>query len=163
MARIETDELDLSGLVARHDHLPGEAAASGAISLKLRLTTGEIRALVRGSLLLGVQVSRLAAWAGTVNPDESSLPRWHRAFVDEGQLVNLCLMLDPDSLRVATVLAQRFDLDVETYLVARSFDWLRRIRDRHLDDERWRSLEVPAARTGWHVERTPSSTGLRPA
>jgi hypothetical protein len=156
----DTGELDLSGLSAGRVFPPGEAVSSADLPLQLRLTTSEVRALVHGARLLGVQVSRLVAWAGGVNPDESVLPRWHRPFVDDSTLVHLCLMLDPDALRVAHVLAERFDIDVETYLVARTFDWLRRIKDRHQDDRSWERVDVPAARTGWRIE-SGNRSGLR--
>jgi hypothetical protein len=156
----ETGELDLSGLSAGRVFLPGEAVSATDLPLKVRLTASEVRALVHGARLLGVPVSRLVAWAGTVNPDESVLPRWSRPFVDDSTLVHLCLMLDPDALRVARVLAERFEIDVETYLVARSFDWLRRIKDRHHADQTWARVDVPAARTGWRIEASNRS-GLR--
>ena len=160
MGRSDTGELDLNGLEAGRVFPPGEAATSSDTALRLHLTTGEIRALVNGARLLGVPVSRLVSWAGSVNPDETVLPRWHRPFIDDSQLVHLCLMLDPGSLRVATVLAARFDIDVEIYLVARAFDWLRRIKDRHLDEKKWERVDVPAARTGWRIEGG-DGTGLR--
>jgi hypothetical protein len=160
MGRTLSEELDLSGLFNGPVFLPGEAAAAGDVPLQLRLTTTEVRALVLGARLLGVGVSRLISWAGSVNPDETSLPRWSRPFIDDSQLVRLAIMLDPGSLRVASVLAQRFDVEVETYLVARTFDWLRRIRARHPDDRRWELLTVPAARTGWRIN-TAGSSGLR--
>lgn len=160
MGRSETGELDLSGLGAGRVFLPGETASASDVPLRLQLTTAEIRSVVLGARLLGVQVSRLVSWAGAVNPDETVLPRWHRPFIDDSQLVQLCLMLEPGSLRVATVLAARFDIDVETYLVARTFDWLRRIKDRHLDDAKWERVNIPAARTGWRIE-SGSDTGLR--
>jgi hypothetical protein len=69
-------------------------------------------------------------------------------------------MVDPGSLRVATVLAQRFDIEVETYFVARSFEWLRRIRARRLDDKLWERLAVPAPRIGWRMDARNTS-GLR--
>jgi hypothetical protein len=160
MARSEPGELDLSGLGAGRVFLPGEAASASDVPLRLQLTTGEIRSLVHGARLLGVQVSRLVSWAGSVNPDETVLPRWHRPFIDDNQLVHLCLMIEPGALRVATVLAARFDVDVETYLVARTFDWLRRIKERHPQDAKWERMNVPAARTGWRME-SGKSTGLR--
>src|SRR5450631_2088635 len=134
MARSITEELDLSGLASGRVFLPGEAASSSDVPLQLQLIPSEVRTLVHGARLLGVTVSHLVSWAGAVNPDETALPRWHRPFVDDGQLVRLCLMLDPGSLRVSSVLAQRFDVDVETYLVARTFDWLRRIQTHHSED-----------------------------
>jgi hypothetical protein len=160
MARSITDELDLSGLAAGRVFLPGEAASSSDVPLQLRLIPSEVRTLVHGARLLGVTVSHLVSWAGAVNPDETALPRWHRPFVDEGQLVRLCLMLDPGSLRVSTVLSERFDVEVEMYLVARTFEWLRRIRARNLDDKRWERLAVPAPRTGWRMHAANRS-GLR--
>jgi hypothetical protein len=155
-----TEDLDLSGLLAGRVFLPGEAASAGDVPLQLRLIPSEVRALVHGARLLDVTVSGLVSWAGAVNPDEQGLPRWHRPFVDEAQLVRLCLMLDPGSLRVSTVLAERFDIEVETYLVARTFEWLRRIRSRRMDDKRWDRLAVPVPRTGWRLHSV-SSTGLK--
>ena len=160
MGRTTTDELDLSGLGAGRVYLPGEPASAGDVPLQLRLLPSEVRALVHGSRLLGVTVSRFVSWAGSVNPDETVLARWLRPFADDNQLVRLCLMLDPGALRVGTVLAQRFDIEVETYLVARSFDWLRRIQARHPDDRRWERLAIPAARIGWRIDSSGSS-GLR--
>lgn len=160
MGRSDTGELDLSELGAGRVFLPGEAASSSDVPMRLQLTTAEIRALVHGARLLGVQVSRLVSWAGSVNPDETVLPRWLRPFIDDSQLVQLCLMIEPGSLRVAMVLAARYDIDVETYLVARTFDWLRRIRDRHLSDPKWERVNVPAPRTGWRIDSGKSS-GLR--
>jgi hypothetical protein len=160
MSRNTTEELDLTGLGAGRVFLPGEAASASDVPLQMRLIPAEVRALVHGARLLSVTVSRLVSWAGAVNPDETALPRWHRPFVDDSQLVRLCLMLDPGSLRVSTVLAQRFDIEVETYLVARTFDWLRRIRARRMDDNRWERLAVPVARTGWRMH-AGSSSGLR--
>jgi hypothetical protein len=160
MSRTTSGELDLSGLGAGRVFLPGQAASAGDVPLQLRLISQEVRALVYGSRLLGVAVSRLVSWAGSVNPDEAALPRWHRPFVDDSQLVRLCLMLDPGSLRVSTVLAQRFDVDVETYLVARTFDWLRRIQTHHSEDARWVRLAVPVARVGWRLADSDGS-GLR--
>lgn len=153
-------ELDLSTLPSGKVFLPSEAPSASDVALQLRLTSGEVRAMVHGARLLGVPVSRLVAWAGVVNPEETVLQRWHRPYVDETQLVHLSLMLDADGLRVASVLAQRFDIDVETYLAARTFDWLRRIRERHLDDPSWQRLDVPAARIGWRIERD-DGTGLK--
>jgi hypothetical protein len=160
MSRTISGELDLSGLGAGRVFLPGEAASAGDIPLQLRLISQEVRALVHGARLLGVAVSRLVSWAGSVNPDESVLPRWQRPFVEDSQLVRLCLMLDPGSLRVSTVLAQRFDVDVETYLIARTFDWLRRIRAHHPEDARWERLAIPVARIGWRLAEANGS-GLR--
>ncbi len=157
---LNQDDWDLSGLGEGRVFLAGEAASAGDIPLQLQLLPSEVRALVHGARLLGVPVSRLVSWAGSVNPDESALPRWRRPFVDDSQLVRLCLMLDPGALRVSTVLAARFDIDVETYLAARSFEWLRRIRTRHPEDRRWARLDVPAARTGWRINSNNSS-GLR--
>jgi hypothetical protein len=159
MSRTISGELDLSGLGAGRVFLPGEAASAADVPLQMRLLPSEVRALVHGARLLGVAVSRLVSWAGSVNPDESALPRWHRPFVDDNQLVRLCLMVDPGALRVSTVLAERFDIEVETYLVARSFDWLRRIRARHPDDARWDRVMVPQPRTGWRLGS--DSSGLR--
>ncbi|MGO9832428.1 MAG: hypothetical protein ACLPJH_20075 [Myxococcaceae bacterium] len=160
MGRSVSEELDLLGLGAGRVFLPGEAAAAGDVPLQLRLLPSEVRALVHGARLLGVCVSRLVSWAGSVNPDEAALPRWQRPFVQDNQLVRLCLMLDPGALRVSTVLAQRFEIEVETYLAARSFDWLRRIRARHPEDRRWERLAVPAARIGWRVD-ADNTSGLR--
>jgi hypothetical protein len=160
MSRTTSGELDLSGLGAGKVFLPGEPASAGDVPLQLRLVPSEVRALVHGARLLGVPVARLVSWAGSVNPDETALARWHRTFVDDSQLVRLCLLLDPGALRVSTVLAQRFDIEVEDYLVARTFDWLRRIRARHLADPRWARVVVPAPRTGWRVDTT-SGSGLR--
>jgi hypothetical protein len=160
MGRSNTGDLDLSGLGVGRVFLPGEAASAGDVPLQLRLTTAEIRSLVFGARLLGVPVSRLVSWAGSVNPDDTVLARWNRPFVEESALVHLCLMLDPGSLRVARVLAERFEIEIETYLVARTFDWLRRIKDRHLKDAKWERLDVPAARTGWRIEGEDGS-GLR--
>jgi|GEM_PF-4649280 len=160
MGRTTTDELDISGLGAGRVHLPGEPVSAGDVPLQLRLLPAEVRALVHGARLLGVTVSRFVSWAGSVNPDETVLPRWLRPFAEDNQLVRLCLMLDPGALRVATVLAQRFDVDVETYLLARSFDWLRRIQARHPHDRRWQRLAVPAARIGWRINSS-SGSGLR--
>jgi hypothetical protein len=159
MSRTTSGELDLSGLGAGRVFLPGEAASTGDVPLQLRVLPSEVRALVHGARLLSVTVSRFVSWAGSVNPDEQGLPRWHRPFVDDHQLVRLCLMLDPGSLRVSAVLAQRFDIEVETYLVARSFDWLRRIRAHHPEDARWERLSVPATRTGWRLAE--GTSGLR--
>ena len=160
MGRTTSGEMDLSGLGAGRVFLPGEAATAGDVPLQLRLLPSEVRALVHGARLLGVAVSRLVSWAGSVNPDETALARWHRPFVEDSQLVRLCLMLDPGALRVSSVLAQRFDIEIEDYLVARTFDWLRRIRARHLDDGRWARLVIPAPRTGWRID-TGSDSGLR--
>ena len=160
MSRTTTEELDLSGLGAGRVFLPGEAASASDVPLQMRLIPTEVRALVHGARLLGVTVSRLVSWAGAVNPDEATLPRWQRPFVEDSQLVRLCLMLDPGSLRVSSVLAQRFDIEVETYLLARTFEWLRRIRARNLDDKRWDRVAVPAPRTGWRMHATNTS-GLR--
>ena len=160
MGRTVSEELDLRGLVAGRVFLPGEPASASDVPLQLRLLPSEVRALVHGARLLGVTVSRLVAWAGSVNPDETALPRWHRPFVVDGQLVRLCLMLDPNSLKVSAVLAERFDLEVETYLTARTFEWLRRIRTRHPGDNRWERLAVPAPRTGWRIDARNTS-GLR--
>ena len=160
MSRTTGDELDLSGLGAGRVFLPGEPASAVDVPLQLRLIPAEVRALVHGARLLGVAVSRLVSWAGSVNPDDTALARWQRPFVDDSQLVRLCLMLDPGSLRVSTVLAQRFDIDVETYLVARTFDWLRRIRTRHPHDARWGRVVVPAPRTGWRID-AGNRSGLR--
>ncbi len=157
MGRTVSEELDLTGLDAGRVFLPGEPASAGDVPLQLRLLPSEVRALVHGARLLGVTVSRLVSWAGSVNPDETALPRWHRPFVDDRQLVRLCLMLEPGSLKVSTVLAQRFDIEVETYLTARTFEWLRRIRTRHPEDKRWERLLVPAARTGWRIGMRNSS------
>ena len=151
MARAVTDELDLSGLGAGRVYLPGEPASAGDVPLQLRLLPGEVRALVHGARLLAVTVSRFVSWAGSVNPEEAVLARWLRPFASDSQLVRLCLMLDPGATRVATVLAERFGIDVETYLVARSFDWLRRIQGRHPHDSHWVRLAIPAARTGWRL------------
>lgn len=159
MGRTTTEEY-LSGLGAGRVFLPGEAASAGDVPLQLRLIPSEVRALVHGARLLGVTVSRLVSWSGAVNPDETTLPRWQRPYVDESQLVRLCLMLDPGSLRVSSVLAQRLDIEVETYLVARTFEWLRRIRARNLDDKRWDRLAVPAPRTGWRMD-AGNTSGLR--
>jgi len=153
-------ELDLTTLPSGKVLLPGEAPSSSDVALQLRLTAIEVRAMVQGARLLGVPVSRLVSWAGSVNPEETVLHRWHRPYVDETQLVHLSLMLDADGLRVACVLAERFDIDVETYLAARTFDWLRRIRERHLADPSWQRLEVPAARIGWRIEPN-DRTGLK--
>lgn len=160
MGHTTTDELDLSGLGAGRVFLPGEPASAGDVPLQLRLLPSEVRALVHGARLLAVPVSRFVSWAGAVNPDESVLARWHRPFVEDSALVRLCLMLDPGALRVSTVLAERFDIDVETYLVARSFDWLRRIQARRSEDRRWERIAVPAARTGWRIDG-PNRSGLR--
>jgi hypothetical protein len=161
MARSSTEEeLDLSGLSAGRVFLPGEAASASDVPLQMRLIPAEVRALVHGARLLGVTVSHLVSWAGAVNPDETALPRWQRPFVDDGQLVRLCLLLDPGSLRVSSVLAERFDVEVETYLVARTFEWLRRIRARNLEDKRWERLAVPVPRTGWRMQ-TGNRSGLR--
>jgi hypothetical protein len=160
MSRTTSGELDLSGLGAGRVFLPGEAVSAGDVPLQLRLLPSEVRALVHGARLLSVTVSRFVSWAGAVNPDEQALPRWQRPFVEDNQLVRLCLMLDPGSLRVSTVLAQRFDIEVDTYLVARSFDWLRRIRSHHAEDARWVRVTVPGARTGWRLAGSDSS-GLR--
>jgi hypothetical protein len=160
MSRNTIEDLDLSGLGAGRVFLPGEAVSATDVPLQVRLLPSEVRALVHGARLLQVTVSRFVSWAGAVNPDESALPRWQRPFVDDSQLVRLCLMVDPGSLRVSTVLAQRFDIDVETYFMARSFEWLRRIRARRLDDNRWERLAVPAPRIGWRMDAR-SSSGLR--
>jgi hypothetical protein len=160
MSRTPTEELDLSGLGAGRVFLPGEAASPSDVPLQMRLLPIEVRAFVHGARLLGVTVSRLVSWSGAVNPDEGTLPRWHRPFVEDSQLVRLCLMLDPGSLRVSEVLAQRFDIDVETYLVARTFEWLRRIRARNLADVRWERLSIPAPRTGFRMHAGKTS-GLR--
>jgi len=160
MGRTTTDELDLSGLGAGRVYLSGEPASADDVPVQLRLLPTEVRALVHGARLLGVTVSRFVSWAGSVNPDEAVLARWLRPFAEDSQLVRLCLMLDPGALRVGTVLAKRFDIDVETYLVARSFDWLRRIQARHPHDRRWAGLAIPAARIGWRVDAA-GGTGLR--
>jgi hypothetical protein len=160
MSRTTTEDLDLTGLGAGRVFLPGEAVSANDVPLQMRLLPAEVRALVHGARLLQVTVSRLVSWAGAVNPDETALPRWQRPFVEDNQLVRLCLMVDPGSLRVSTVLAQRFEIEVETYLLARTFDWLRRIRARRLDDNRWERLAIPAARTGWRMD-AGGSTGLR--
>ncbi len=159
MSRTTTEDF-LSALGAGRVFLPGEPASAVDVPLQLRLLPSEVRALVHGSRLLGVPVSRLVSWAGAVNPDETALARWHRPFVDDSQLVRLCLMLDPGSLRVSTVLAQRLDIEVETYLVARTFDWLRRIRARHPDDARWARVIVPPPRPGWRID-VRNRSGLR--
>ena len=153
-------ELDLASLPTGKVLLPGEAPSASDVALQLRLTSQEVRAMVHGARLLSVPVSRLVSWAGSVNPEETVLHRWHRPYVNDSQLVHLSLMLDADGLRVASVLAERFDIDVETYLAARTFDWLRRIRERHLADPGWARLEVPAARTGWRIEPN-NRTGLK--
>ena len=150
MSRTTTEDF-LSALGAGRVFLPGEPASAVDVPLQLRLLPSEVRALVHGSRLLGVPVSR---------PDETALARWHRPFVDDSQLVRLCLMLDPGSLRVSTVLAQRLDIEVETYLVARTFDWLRRIRARHPDDSRWARVIVPPPRPGWRID-VRNRSGLR--
>jgi len=163
MGRNDTREflLELTALPTGKVLLPAaEAASASDVPLQLRLTSQEVRAMVHGARLLSVPVSRLVSWAGAVNPEETKLPRWHRPYVDETQLVHLSLMLDADGHRVACVLAERFDIDVETYLAARTFDWLRRIRERHLVDKNWERLEVPAARTGWRFEPSDRS-GLK--
>jgi len=162
MGRSDTREfeLELGKLPSGKVLLGGDAGTASDVPIQLSLTPQEVRALVHGSRLLGVPVSRLVSWAGSVNPEETLLHRWHRPFVDESQLVQLSLMLDADGLRVASVLAERFDIDVETYLAARTFDWLRRIRERHLDDKRWDRLEVPPARIGWRIE-TNDRSGLK--
>jgi hypothetical protein len=160
MSRTTTEDLDLTGLGAGRVFLPGEAVSASDVPLQMRLIPAEVRAFVHGARLLQVTVSRLVSWAGAVNPDETALPRWQRPFVEDNQLVRLCLMLDPGSLRVSTVLAQRLEIDVETYFVARTFEWLRRIRARRLDDKRWERLAIPAARTGWRSDAGRTS-GLR--
>ncbi|HXX29225.1 MAG TPA: hypothetical protein VEJ89_00730 [Myxococcaceae bacterium] len=129
-----------------------QVAGTPAVSVLLTLTAEEVRSIVVGARLLDVKASRLVSWAGSVNAEDRVLPRWHRPFVVEGQLVRLCLLLDPGEHRVATRVAARFGLETETLLAARTFQWLRRIRERRLDDPRWKRLEVPGPRTPWRPE-----------
>jgi hypothetical protein len=153
---MEAELASLYGKVFPEDN----AAASPAVSLRLSLTTSEVRAIVVGARLLDVKASRLAGWAGSVNPEDTLLPRWQRPFVVEGQLVYLCLLLEPGEFRLAKRTADRFAVDTETVLIARTFHWLRRIRQRRLDDKRWERLEIPAARPPWRPELNGDS-GLR--
>ena len=117
-----------------------------------KVTQTELRTLVAGAALLGVRTGSLLAWAGTVNPNEDTLPRWRRPYITDNGLIRYIASLDVRALQVAAVLARRFGIDVETLLVARSFCWLRRIRSVRLDDPRWKRLEIPGARVPWTAD-----------
>jgi hypothetical protein len=132
--------------------LGSAAAAPPEVSLRLSLTTAEVRSILVGGRLLDVKASRLVSWAGSMNLEDTLLPRWQRPFVSDGQLVYLCLLLGQRELRVAARTAERFAVDTETVFIARTFHWLRRIRKRRLDDPRWERLEIPAVRTPWRSE-----------
>jgi len=115
----------------------------------LRLTSGELRALVSGAGCLGVRTSSLLAWAGIVNPGEVNLPRWQRPFVSDEELLRYVTALDARAVQEARELATQFAIDVESYLTARAFHWLRRIRAFRLEDPRWQQLDIPAPRVPW--------------
>jgi hypothetical protein len=119
--------------------------------LVLHITQEELRTLLRGAGILAVRTSTFLAWAGTANPTEVSLPRWRRPYVSDESLVRYIAALEVRSVAVARELARGFGLEVEQFLLARAFNWLRRIRAVHLDDPRWKRLDIPAARISWRL------------
>jgi len=136
-----------------------QVAATPAISVQLPLTPDEVRTIVVGARLLEVKAAPLVGWAGSVNPEDRVVARWHRPYVAESQLVRLCLLIHQGEHAVASRIAARFSLETETLLTARTFHWLRRIRARRLEEPKWLRLSVPAARTPWRPD--PTGGGLR--
>jgi len=129
-----------------------QVAPTPTVPVQLPLTADEVRTIVVGARLLEVKAAQLVGWAGSVNAEERVVARWHRPYVVEGQLVRLCLLLDAGKHGVAGRIASRFGLETETLLIARTFHWLRRIREQRLDDPKWQRLQVPAARTPWRPD-----------
>ena len=126
----------------------------------LKVTQPEVRTLVGGAGLLGVRTTSLLAWAGTVNPEEATLPRWRRPYVTDAQLIRYVAALDVGALEVARQLARQFGIGVDSYLLARSFHWLRRIRSVHLEDPRWERLDIPVGRVAWTKENPEGGPSL---
>ena len=84
-----------------------------------------------------------------MNPTEATLPRWQRPYVTEDRLIHYVAALEAGALEVARELARGFGVGVESYLLARSCQWLRRSRHVHLNDPHWERFEVPGARVPW--------------
>ena len=143
-------------VTACENELPGRVSASlprplgdaRDPQLRLALIPAESRALLLGARLLGRTVSGLLGTALRYRRDSPSVPRWSRPYAEPRGMLVVSVHLHTLELAEAQIVAARFGLRSETYLVARAFELMR--ERMAAEPVLWAFVGVPSAEPpGW--------------
>lgn len=136
-------------LSACEEELPGPVTASlprafgdeADPELRLALTPAEARALLVGSRLLGRPLPMLLAMAAHNRTHVPRVSRWSRPYCEPRGMLLARVHVPAIELAEAQVVAARFGIRVETYVVARAFELLR--ERAALEPGRWAFVGLP--------------------